>query len=367
MFIYDCLRVPSGKKGGIYKNVLSETLSSFLINKLLERNYKAKSVVSELLLANSIGTMGNMARYAALSSSLGESVLSSTIDLQCGGAYQAIKQGDALISAERSNALIVGGMESNSLMPTRVYNKNDPRYQDGEHIKVASFSPHNEIDLKKAAENLALRYDLSKQEMFRWTLRSHEKARGYIDSDLYSKHVLSFNNSGEQLFRKDLTIEKLERLQTEHLIDRTNSADYHDGAGLILLGNEGAFDSKPLARLVDVQIIGVKPNLAPEGCISGVEVLLKKNKLKINDIDLFEVNESFACKPLAFMKHFTIHEGLINILGGNLAFGHPFAASGVLNLINLLCALKLRRKKYGLVSAGVAGGFGCAILIENID
>ncbi|AWV98096.1 thiolase family protein [Arcticibacterium luteifluviistationis] len=369
VFIYDCLRVPSGKKGGLYKKVLCENLTSFLVNQLLERNQKAKSIVTELVVANSIGTMGNMARYAALGSTLYSSVLSSTVDLQCGGTYQAIKHGEALIAANRSQAIIAGGMESNSLMPTRIYNKNDPRYTENSHIGVASFSPNGNIDLKQAAENLALKYGLSKKQMHLWTLNSHKKASQFVGSDLYLKHILAYegNTTGEQLIRKDLTFESLERLQSKNLIDRTNSADYHDGAGLVLLGGENSFSSKPLAQIVDIEIIGIKPNVAPEGCILGAESLLRKNGLSIDDIDIFEINESFACKPLAFMKYFNLDEGVINVLGGNLAFGHPFAASGALNLINLLCALKLSGKKYGLVSAGAAGGFGCAILIENID
>lgn len=367
VFIYDCLRVPSGKKGGIYKEVLPETLSGFLIDILLKRNPYAEKSIDELLMANSIGTMGNMARYAALSSSLDVSVVSSTIDLQCAGSYQAIKQGEALVSSQRCKAVIAGGMESNSLMPTRIYNKNDPRFKDETPVKVANFSPQNNIDLKTAAENLALKYNLSKETMSEWTLRSHEKAKQFVENDLYLKYVVSDKHFAEQLLRKDLTIEKLMKLQTSQLIDRTNTADYHDGAGVVLLGSKGSFNSKPLAKIMDVQIIGIEPNLAPEGCVFATEEILNRNKLNISDVDLFEVNESFACKPLAFIKQFNVSAEQVNILGGNLAFGHPFAASGVLNLINLLCALKLSEKKYGLVSAGAAGGFGCAILIENIN
>ena len=368
VFIYDAVRIPTGKKGGYYKNILVEELTAHLINKLLLRNLGLKDKIEEILFGNSIGTMGNMSRYAALKSSLPNNILSSTVDIQCGGAYQALRLGKALIASGERTSVLTGGLESNSLMPSRFYNSKDPRYTEEKHINQADFSPIEQISLRKSAENLALKYEITKAEMAEWVLSSHSKANSFSQSQAYAHHVIGYEGypNVDQTLREDLTIEKLNALSEDLLIDRTNTADFHDGAGILLLSVGQELNAKPLAKIVDVEISGIDPNSSPEGCISATEKLLSKRGISIAEIDLFEVNESFACKPLAFAKHFNVNLEKINILGGNLAMGHPYAASGVINMINLICGLKLKNKKFGLVSAGVAGGFGAAVLIENI-
>jgi acetyl-CoA C-acetyltransferase len=109
------------------------------------------------------------------------------------------------------------------------------------------------------------------------------------------------------------------------------------------------------------------PELAPLGAIWATEKLIKKQGVEIRDVDLFEINESFALKPLAFSRKFAVDHEKINVLGGNLAFGHPFGASGAMNLLHLVRALEVNNKKLGLVAMGAAGGQGLAMLIERIS
>jgi acetyl-CoA C-acetyltransferase len=368
VFIYDALRVPTGKKGGFYKNILSEDLTAFLLDTLREKNSDLVKDVSEIILGNSIGTLGNMARYALLKSSFKKELKASTVDLQCGGTYQSLRLAKSLISSGEATKVIAGGMESNSLMPMRIYHKNDPRYINNDHINVAKFAPNSQIDLLESAEKLANKYNVSKREMTNWAVQSHQKALTYSQFSIYNKHVIPFSDKGiiDQTIKTDLSVNVLERLADNRLIDRTNTADYHDGAGILLLSNKVDEAVKPLCKIIDVEITGIDPDQSPEGCIIAVEKLLIKNSIRLSEIDSFEVNESFACKPLAFSKHFNLPLANINTLGGNLAMGHPYAASGVINLINLISTLKLNKKKYGLVSAGIAGGFGAAVLIENV-
>ncbi|MGK0139769.1 MAG: acetyl-CoA C-acetyltransferase [Algoriphagus sp.] len=366
-FIYDAIRVPTGKKSGWYKNILPEELAAFLIDELIQRNNLGEHDL-ELILGNAIGTMGNMARNAALRSNLKVDILASTVDLQCGGAYQALKNAMSLSIATPNTLLITGGMESNSLMPQRSYHKNDPRNTGAIHIDKAEFSPHSSVSLEHSAEKLANDYGISKTEMMTWTVESHKRASVYQKTDSYNRHIVSFKGlSGkDQMTKKNLTLKHLQKLETEALIDRTTSADFHDGAGLLLIGGQKIIHKRPIAKVVDIQILGIEPDDSPRGCILATEKLLSKNGLRVSDIDVYEVNESFASKPLAFARHFGIDDALINLMGGNLAMGHPYSASGVLNMINLLAALKLKKKKIGLVSAGIAGGYGAAVLIENL-
>ena len=369
--ISDIIRVPTGKRGGAYKSTPPEELMAFLLRKVYERNHLQEEQI-EILLGNSIGTLGNMARNAAIRAGLPDSLKSTTIDFQCGGTYEAIRLARALCYSEVSPIVIAGGMESNSLMPERYYAKKDPRRGEGERISVAEFSPFHDGDLRKAATQLAYKYEVEKKQMRSWTLRSHQLAASFLNSLAYGQYVLPFNKATgkDETLRTSLNENTLKKVESAELIDRTNTAHFHDGAGLVLMGTENTLKMHGLpvlAKIVDISIVGISPDQAPEGCITAAAALLKNNGLDSNDIDLFEVNESFAVKPLAFMKHFGLDDSKVNVYGGNLAMGHPYAASGIINILNMVLALKEKRLKFGLVSAGIAGGYGAAILLENAE
>lgn len=369
-YIYDIVRIPTGKKGGYYKSLPVENAAAFLINSIIARN-KVLADLSELILSNSIGTMGNMARYSALLSQLKQSTLSSTIDLQCGGAYQALRFGSSLVQSGQIEAVLVGGIESNSLRPERRYHENDPRRKNDGDLEVADFNPFETGDLNISAHNLAKQYKVLSEELNLWTMRSHRKAQEFSNTEVYDRYVLDPENLGrkDQTIRFDLSMNLLERASAAGYINNSNTAHYHDGVCIALLGGEGLslrHGLKPMARIRHVEIIGIDPGEAPFGAIIGAEHLLEKNEIKLSEIDLFEVNESYGVKPLAFMKRFKTEPDKVNIIGGNLAFGHPYAASGMMNLMHLILSLKQESKRFGLLSAGVAGGFGAAVLVENL-
>ncbi|MGR3812308.1 thiolase family protein [Jiulongibacter sp. NS-SX5] len=367
LYIYDLVRVPTGKRGGYYKTTPPEELASFLIDRLIARNPLLSQQEVEVLIANSIGTMGNMARYTTLLSKLPEHTKASTIDLQCGGSYQALRLAQGLVNLDANYPMIIGGMESNSLKPFRSYHQKDPRKKT-DQLEVADFDPSGESDLMKAASELALKFNLQKEELLDWTLESQKKAFAFSQSETYNSFVLDpFGKSRiDQTINENLTPQSLRRASSSKLNDSTNTAHYHDGASLALVSGS-LFDSKPLAKIKKIELIGIPPGKAPEGALIAVEKLIQTFSLKIEDIDLFEVNESFGAKALAFSKYFKVDPNKINILGGNLAYGHPYSASGMMNLMHLVFALKQKRLKFGVVSAGIAGGFGAAVLVENIE
>ncbi len=368
VYIYDLLRVPSGKKGGIYKNILPEELTAFLINKLLERNPVSGKFISQLILANSIGTMGNMARNALVRSNLNEEISAFTIDFQCGGTYKSLEHAVLQAIANSEYLSIAGGMESNSLMPERYYHQNDPRKEASPGpLFYAQFSPDQNLSLSQSAEKLANEYQITKLEMQKWTVESHQKAFQAFEKKYLNYYLSCFDSFKErdETLRHDISLDKLILLQTNELIDRTNTADLHDGAGVMVIGNCSRL--KPIAKILAYQEIGLNSDLSVSGAINSAEKLFETTDFAIPDFDLFEINESFAVKPLSFAKHFGIPHSKINILGSNLAMGHPYAASGVINIINLVAALKKENKKRGLVSAGVAGGMGVSVAIELIE
>jgi acetyl-CoA C-acetyltransferase len=373
IYFYDGLRIPTGKKGGIYKNIIPEKFASFLIDRLLSENIISSQEISEVIIANSIGLGGNMARYAMLLSILDKSTPATTIDMQCVGGLKAIHLAFNALHTSSSKLILCGGMESNSLRPNKNYHHKDPRYKENiKNVEVAIFDEKQESEnaLLEAALNVANKFKLDKTEMHKWVLDSHKKLEYAYQIPEFQEFISPYlDNVTDQTFKKNLSLESLQNISSESLIDYTTSTHFHDGAALVLLGRATShqdFQKKSSIIIKAVSCVGGDPRYSPEGPIWAIEKLLKDENLNIDDVDLFEINESFAVKPLAVMKYFRIDSQKVNIFGGNLALGHPYAASGVINFLNLVAALKHSNKKRGIVAAGAAGGLGIAILVENL-
>jgi acetyl-CoA acetyltransferase family protein len=358
--------VPIGKANGIYKNILPENLAAFLIQNLLVRNNLSSIEIEEVILSNAFGTGGNMARYASLSAGLDESISAFTIDSQCSGGLKSVELGASLIKSAARKLLIAGGMESKSLAPKKAYQSNDERFDSNKDFyTTAKFSPDQvgDFPLLEAAKNVALKYQITKEAMLLWANDSHRKASLAVEKRILDFFVKKIDkNHSDQSIRPGID---LARLSTNDLIDRTVSAHYNDAAACILMGNANP-KLKPMAKVIASASVGLHPDFAPEGVIFATEKLFESSKIKIEEVDIFEINESFALIPLIFAKVFEAEKSKINVLGGNLSYGHPFGASGAINLIHLIASLKYKKQKYGLAVIPAAGGQATAVLIENI-
>ncbi len=366
VYIYDAIRVPIGKANGIYKNILPENLAAFLIQKLIDRNKLVSDEIEEVIFANAFGTGGNMTRYASLSAGLPESISAFTIDSQCSGGLKAVELGFTLLKSIQQKLLIVGGMESKSLAPKKAYQSHDERFDSNKtFFTTAKFSPNQlgEFPLLAAAKNVALKYGITKTEMLTWANASHEKAFLAQENEFLKAFVGKIDkNHTDQSIRPQVD---LFEFSTNDLIDRTVSAHYNDAAACLLIGNTHG-QLKPLAKVIATASVGCSPEYAPEGVIFATKKLFENSEIGMEKIELFEINESFALIPLIFAKVFEVDSAKINVLGGNLAYGHPFGASGTINLIHLIASLKFKKLKYGLAVIPAAGGQATAVLIENI-
>jgi acetyl-CoA C-acetyltransferase len=371
-YIIEGKRLPIGKANGIYKAIIPEVFTGKLINFFLEKYPFLKNETDELILGCALGTGGNMARFTALEAGFSEQTPAYTIDAQCASGIKAIILGDQQILSG-ANCVIAGGMESNSLAPRRGYQPNDQRFIDENACYTqATFAPSHfgETSLLKAAENLALKFNISKLEMIQWAVESHKKAINSIENRFLENVILPFqNNNIDQSVKANLTVDRLQKTETNQLIDHTNTAHLHDGACIQFLASSdfiNKYSLKPTFQILASHTCGVAPSIAPIGVIYAAEQLLQKTGLKPEQIDLFEVNESFAINAVAFAQYFQVKPSKMNIFGGNLAFGHPFGASGATNLLHLMEAMKVTNAKKGIVSIAAAGGLGMAILIEKI-
>lgn len=371
--IIEAARIPIGKKNGIYKNIIPEVFTGFLLKSLIQKYPFLQSETDEIILGCALGTGGNMARYTTLEAGFSEKTSAYTVDAQCASGLKAIILADNQIKSG-ANCIIAGGMESNSLAPKRQYQPHDQRFVNvNTFFTEASFAPikFGENSLLKAAENVAHKFNISKDSMIHWAVSSNIKANEAFENQYFNEIVLPYQNiTADQTVKQNLTFERLNNTETNNLIDHTNTAHLHDGAAAHLLASDDFCDKyglKPSFKIVASATAAGSPNLAPMGVIWATEKLLQKTGLKIDEIDLFEVNESFAVNALAFSQYFQVKPSKINIFGGNLAFGHPFGASGAINLLHLVQAMKVQNAKNGLVSIAAAGGLGMSVLIEKIN
>ncbi len=372
-FLIDGLRLPVGKAGGRYKTVIPERFTAHLLRAFREKYPLLDTELDELLLGTAVGTGGNPARYALLEAGFSPTIPATTIDFQCGAGLRALAVGEAQLKSGQSACLLVGGMESASLAPRRQYHPRDERFtKETDFYERAQFAPENfgGLDLMEAAENAALATGISKEELMAWTAESHRRAAQTVADEHLKTSIIPWGDVWvDQPIRPNLRVETLRAGQTPRLTDHTTAAHRHDGVGLLLLGSSDFCEKmslKPAFRVVASALAGGPPHLAPLGVIWATEKLLAQTGRVIADVDLFEVNESFAVKPLAFARHWGLPAEKINKFGGNLAYGHPFGASGAINTLHLMRTLTLTGGRLGLVTAAAAGGLGVAVLIEKL-
>ncbi|MFN3783616.1 MAG: thiolase family protein [Spirosomataceae bacterium] len=367
IFIQKGLRSPIGKKGGIWKKTIPEEFTAPLVQELARFHSP-----DDLLLATSLGTGGNMARYVALKADLPVQVLATTLDGQCAGAVKALQIGMAQIIAGQSSCVFVGGMESNSLAPFRNYQKNDPRYDASiPQYEIAQFAPPAlHVSLLDAAAKLAEELSITPQEMSDWAYQSHQKAIQSLENEQLKNCVFPVNGVYfDETLPSHRSYEKWKSLVSRQLqtINATNTAHKQDGACVLVLksvSEENLASVKDICEVVAVRYVAVEPARAPIAFLEAVEKLLMENDLTVSDIDCWEINESFALKPLAFQKKYQVNPKKINIFGGNLAYGHPFGASGAIGVLHLTQALQVTCGKWGVFAMSAAGGLGAAVLLR---
>lgn len=371
VYIVDAIRLLTGKRFGYYKNVAPEVFTGYLLKKLFERNPSIVSEISEIILGTAVGTGGNMARYIALEAGIDSSIPAFTVDAQCVGSYKAIEMGYALIKAGMVEVVIVGGFESSSLQPTRIYHKNDSRFNE-EGYAYAAFAPpeFGDSTLIGTAEATAIRHGISKEAMVDWTILSNQRAAKVAKEGLLNLYLINYGGiSQDQTLKDPELIKTVANRNLGKLIDATTSCQYSDGAALAILCSEAIRQKLSFAPEFEITATASTASEiqdTPIAFAKAINELLQSNGLSVQDIDLFEINESFALKPLYFLENNAISKERVNILGGNLAYGHPFGASGTMNLIHLMAALKFSDKNRGVVAASAAGGLGNALLIQRL-
>ncbi|TDV72636.1 thiolase family protein [Pseudomonas sp. LP_7_YM] len=386
--IIDALRTPVGRFRGSLASVRADHLGALLINALVERNDLSPGVVDDVIFGcvTQIGEQSaNIARTALLGAGWPESVPGLTLDRKCGSGEAAVHVGAGFIAAGMADIIVAGGAENMSRVPM-----GSNRDLHGEAFGWMASERYELTSQGEAAERIADRWNLSRDDLDDYAITSHQRAAqasdaGYFDSQLVPVPVQALREKNDaqvaadllsdETIRRDTSREKLSTLKTSFRPDNGkvtagNSSQISDGAAALLLMDAEAARRqglKPRARIVAFATVGADPTLMLTGPIAATAKVLKKAGLHINDIDLFEVNEAFAPVPLVWMKETGVAHDRLNVNGGAIALGHPLGASGARLMTTLLHELERRGARYGLQAICCAGGMGTATIIERLD
>ena len=381
--IIEAVRTPIGTYKGSLKNIKAYQLGSVVIKEVLKRADLASEEVDEIIIGQVLtaGMGQNPARQAAMEAGIPVSKPSHIVNQVCGSGLRAVISGLQSIKLGESSKVITGGQESMSITPNLIFNKNLKKNLENELVDTMVYDglldAFNNYHMGVTAENVAKQFDISREQQDEFALDSQKKTQEAIINGRFKNELIQIDLNGSSLTkdehpRNNLTLTDLQKLKTVFMENGTvtpgNSSGINDGAAALLLTSLDYADKKsiePLAKIVSWASVGVEPSLMGLGPIGAVQKAIRIAKWKIEDVDLFEVNEAFAAQSIAVIRELKIDKNKVNVNGGAIALGHPIGASGARILVTLLHEMKRSNKKRGCATLCIGGGMGIALCIER--
>lgn len=373
-------RTPIGKIGGQFSTLEPEQLLAPVIRHIVSESQVPPEWIDDVIIGNVVGPGGNIARVAALEAGLPVTVPGLTIDRQCGSGLEAIHLAARLIQSGAGEVYLAGGVESTSRAPWKMF-KPETLTGTPKLYTRAPFTPsaYGDPDMGLAAENVARKYGISREEQDLYALNSHRKAVLAKQTGRFRQEIVPLQVNGhwvaeDECPRADTSLDKLQRLKPVFLDQGTvtagNACPVNDGAALVLLMSRDKCEQlnlRPVLRFVDAQAAGVDPEYLGIGPVPAVNRLLSRRQLGITDLDAIEFNEAFASQVLASLGELQIPQDKVNPGGGALALGHPYGASGAILITRLFAEMLQNPFKRGIATLGIGGGMGLAVLVEAFE
>ena len=386
--IVTSLRTPVGKaKRGALRLMRPETMGAAAVAAALDctPNLSAEDIDDVLIgCAFPEGSQGmNVGRIIANAAGLPDSVPGATINRFCSSGLQTIAMAHQSIAMGHADCIIAGGTESMTLVPmSGYYFQPDP--------STAEQSPEIYVSMGNTAENVAEKYNISREDQDQFALRSHERALAAQSDGLFDEEIIplevkqtKYSNGSTKtesyLFttdegpRADTSFQALSKLRpvfrNQGSVTAGNSSQMSDGAAATVLMSESmarSLDVEPLARMIGFAVAGVSPELMGIGPVPAVKKVLKQTGLMLNQIGLIELNEAFAVQALAVIRELDLDESIVNVQGGAIALGHPLGCTGAKLTATLLHAIKRQGVQYGVCTMCIGGGMGAAAIFENL-
>jgi acetyl-CoA C-acetyltransferase len=390
--IIDGVRTAIGRMGGTLKNVEVDFLSEKVMREALKRSQINGENVDEVVWGHSkqSSDVPNLARLAALRAGLPIEVPGYTVHRQCGSGLQAINNGAQQIMCGLSEIVLAGGAESMSTAP---YYLRKARYGYGagnaeivdpnteSQPRAQPMEVYGHLTMGLTAENLAEKYEISREEQDYFSMESQQKAADAINAGKFKDEIIPYEvlDKKEKIqFDTDehprlTSFEKLAALKPVFkeggTVTAGNSSGRNDGAAaLIMMAEDEAVRRglTPRLRIVSQAVVGVSPEIMGIGPVPATLKALKLAGLTLDDIDLIELNEAFAAQALAVVKELNIDLKKLNVNGGAIALGHPIGGTGAILTVKIMNEMERRGSRYGLITACIGGGQGIATIVENL-
>lgn len=388
-YIAVAARTAGGRKGGRLSGWHPADLAGQVLNALLDRSGADPALIEDVILGcvSQVGEQSsNVARNAVLASRLPESVPGTTVDRQCGSSQQALHFAAQAVMSGTMDVVIAGGVESMSRVPMGLPNTLPAKNGFGEYVSPAVRARYPGVVFSQftGAEAIAKKYGLGKDVLDEYGFRSQQRAIAAtragkfhaeivpVEARLADGSVPGGAHEIDEGIRFDVSLQGIQAVKLiaeGGRISAATASQICDGASGVIVASERGLKSlgiTPIARIHHMSVLGHDPVIMLEAPIPATAAALKKAGMKIDDIDLFEVNEAFAPIPLAWLQATGADPQRLNVNGGAIALGHPLGGSGTKLMTTLLHALQDRGKRYGLQTMCEGGGLANVTIVERL-
>ena len=399
IYIADACRTPMGRIGGQLAAVRPDDLASHVVSALIDRNPGLlPSAIEDVVwgAANQAGEDNrNLARMVALLAGLGIEVTGQTVNRLCGSGLQAVITAGQGLATGWGEVMIAGGSESMSRAPyvvtksERAYAVGAPRMVDTvlgwrlTNPRMRRMYPP--IALGETAEEVAVKYGVTRRDQDEFALISHRRAIGARVEGRFGTEIIPIEApsgpqgrtlsviTSDEGPRSNTSLEALAKLRPVFrkggTVTAGNSSPMNDGAAALVLATEKGLETagmEPMARLVASAVAGVHPDLMGIGPVPSTRKALDRAGLEVADLDLVELNEAFAAQAVACRDQLGIDPDILNVNGGAIALGHPLGCSGARILTTLVYELQRREGRYGLAAMCIGVGQGISLIVERV-
>ncbi|MGI6096585.1 MAG: thiolase family protein [Dethiobacteria bacterium] len=385
--IVGAARTPIGDFGGALRTVTAYELAVTAVNGALQRAGISKEAVDEVILGNCLqrSDEANIARYVAMLCGMLKETTGFTVQRQCSSGMQAVISAYQEIVLGDAEIVVAGGTESMSNAPYLLkearWGKRLQHGQMSDSIWDVLTDPVPGIIMGETAENLAEKYGITREEQDEIALRSHQNAVAAIKEGRFVEEIVEVKVEGrkgvntvttDEHPRADISLERLSQLKAVFrkggTVTAGNSSSLNDGAAaVVLMSAEKAKDLgiEPLAKISSYAWAGVEPELMGYGPVPATKKALAKAGIRLEDIQLIELNEAFAAQYLACEKLLGLDRNIVNVNGSGISLGHPIGCTGTRIIVSLIYEMKRRNLNLGLATLCIGGGMGMAMVLER--
>jgi acetyl-CoA acetyltransferase family protein len=375
---------------GAFKDLTSQDLGAAAAKAALEKSQVKPEWINHVVIGNAMQTSPDAiygARHVGLKAGIPIPVPAVTINRLCGSGIESVAMAARFLKLGEADFVLAGGMESMSQAPHLIRGmRGEVRFRFGGELKLEDSLFTGLRDgfcntfMAQTSDNCARKYGISRQAQDEFALRSHVEGARAVKSGIFKEEIVPVMvmRGKEQMpfdtddhIKPDTTLDKLAKLPASFGKDGTvtagNASGIVDGAAAVVVSTDKAAKGlSPIGKIVSFAAVGVEPEYMGIGPAPAIREALKRAGMKLEQIDLFEINEAFAGQYLAVEKDLGLDRAKCNVNGGSIALGHPLGATGTRLLLTLLYELRRRKKKFGIASACIGGGQGIAMILEAL-